>query len=150
MKDLQDQLIELGVLSAIPALTWLYHKVRGQKTQSLRETLLSIVERAVHEVATLGITQDVAQKYVETQLTTWLTDRKMSAPDWLIHEVTAKASAALAAEYRKQTAPATLERLLKQMADATRDVSFDPPKKPDVPPLNLDITPIPPGSSIDK
>lgn len=141
---MEQTAIQYGVPALIIAGTWLWHKIRGEKRQSLAEMLTSVVEHSVLQLANHGMTYDSAQREIEKNIAAWLGDRKMSAPDWMVHEMVAYGMQRLAEEYKERVNPLTLERLLKAItaASSATESKFDPPspEKRQVPPLQVDIT----------
>jgi len=141
--DIHADVVALGVSGITAVVLWLWHKARGEKTQSVREMLMSVVESTVHQMALAKIDFLNADKPIEHAISKWFERRGINPKPYsfLIHEMVAYGLKRLSEEYKQATLPATFDRLLKEMADTVGRVSFEPPKHPDVPVLGIDIVP---------
>lgn len=106
------------------AIGWLYHRAKGDKTQSARDVLDSIVAQALN---TPGISVDNVKMHVETLAREALTKRGISGKvaDALVHEFVEFASAQL--HRRVDIAARDLARADAAAQATLRDITAPPP-----------------------
>jgi len=144
MDTVTQTVAEIAGFLFLSGATWLWHKARGEKRQSVRDMLTAMVEHAVLEFANNGVTYQAAEREFEERIEKWSKARGYHVPHWVTHELTAWGMQRLAEEYKERVSPLTVERLLKTIAAASSATAskFEPPSPGErtVPPIEADIT----------
>lgn len=141
MEWLKDTITPGNITLALTAITWLWHKVRGEKHASVADTVWAVLE-------------GVAIKLAESDNTVAVIRDKLTAAAWegLSRIGVKKTSATIAivnkvvergvSEVRKRVLERKqLEAQIMASLSATEGVgaAFKPPANPTVPPLGLNI-----------